>query len=531
MNQESDGKIGLKPLQRTLVLATAVLCGAVVMEVEILGARIVGPMFGVSLFVWTALITVTLLALTTGYFFGGRLADRSPSLRTLGFLVGLAGLFLLLLPLLRGPVLLMASEFSVRTGALVAALLLFGPALMLLGAVTPFAVKLFLLDTKQTGRTVGRLSALSTLGSFVGTVATGFWLVPLFHVNQLVAGTSMVLLVLSASLLTGAGQWAAGAAILPALFFLQPPLLASVMQANGTKATLVHRKGSFYGHIDVVDYTFPPRHMRELLVDGIIQGAVDMTDGRSIHAFCYFQEQAGLTARPDARRVLVIGLGAGIVPRHLSRRGMEGVSVEIDPAMARVARDWFGYEPSGRFPLALEDGRHFLVHDRGSYDLAFLDVFTAENEPAHMLTKECFELVSARLSPGGALVINFSGLAPGHGVENRSLDTLFRTLASVFPKVRSYRNPAVAAGQVVNFTLVGQRDGGAGGLPVPVFEPVHPICLNELDGFLNTDYRPASLEGPIYTDDWCPLEADSAPVKLLLRRVAMRYTPAEILLN
>lgn len=521
----------LSVAHRALVLATAVLCGAVIMEVEILGARVVGPMFGVSLFVWTALITVTLLALSLGYFFGGRLADHSPSLRTLGALVGLAGLFLLLLPLLRAPVLTAASSLGVRTGALVSALVLFGPTLTLLGTVTPFAVKLFLRDTERTGRTVGRLSALSTLGSFAGTVATGFWLIPLFHVNQLAAGTSALLLALAACLLAGAGRALAAAAVLPALLLLPPPPLASTVLPDGTKAALVHREGSFYGHVAVVDYTFGSRAVRELLVDGIVQNGADPSDGRSTHAFIEYQARAGLAACPSARRALVLGLGAGLLPRLLARRGLAGRAVEIDPAMARVAQRWFGYEPSGPFPVALEDGRRFLRRDGESYDLAFLDVFSAESEPAHMLTKECFELVRERLNPGGALVINFSGLAPGPGVTNRSLDTLFRTLAAVFPKVRAHHNPTGAAGQVINFTLVGQRPGGPSQAPAPTFEAAHPLCADELEGFLETDYQPASLEGPIYTDDWCPLEAESAPLKLLWRRAAMAYTPAEILLN
>lgn len=528
---EEQAAGGLSPSRRSLLLGTAVICGAAVMEVEILGARVVGPLFGVSLFVWTALITVTLLALSAGYYFGGRLADRSPSLRTLGILVGLAGGFLLLLPLLRRPVLNGASGLGVRTGALAAALILFGPALSLLGTVTPFAVKLFLLDTHQTGRTVGRLSALSTLGSFAGTVATGFWLIPMFHVNQVAAGTAALLLILSACLLAGASRMFASAGVLLALCLVPPPALASVLQENGTRATLVHREGSFYGHIAIVDYSFGPRRIRDLLVDGIVQGGLDPADGRSVYPFCYYQEQAGLAACPKARRALVIGLGPGIVPNDLAALGLTGTVVEIDPAMARVAGQWFGYRPDRAFDLAVEDGRHFLARDGSAYDLVFLDVFTAENEPSHMLTKECFDLVAARLAPGGALVVNFSGFAPGPGVENRSLDALYRTLAAAFPSVRAYRSPMGTVGQVINFTLVGQRGGGVTGLSTPVFGAVHPMCEEALRGFLQTDYRPAALKGPIYTDDWCPVESDSAQVKLIWRREAMASTPTDILLN
>ena len=121
-----------------MLCVTACLTGALVMVIEILGARIIGPFFGVSLYVWTALISVTLLALALGYAAGGWLADRQPSAALLYGLIGLAGCWLILLPGFKAPVLEAAMPAGLRLGCFFAASLLFGIPLFLLGQFKPF---------------------------------------------------------------------------------------------------------------------------------------------------------------------------------------------------------------------------------------------------------------------------------------------------------------------------------------------------------------------------------------------------------
>jgi MFS family permease len=162
------------------LLATSAVTGALVMVVEVLGSRVIGPSFGVSLFVWTALITVTLLALALGYAAGGHLADRYPSPAVLyGLIIG-AGVLVALVPWLKVPVLKLALPLGLRGGALVGSFLLFGPALFLLGCVSPYVVRIAASEWGRLGRTVGVFYAVSTAGSFVGTVSTGFFVVAYF---------------------------------------------------------------------------------------------------------------------------------------------------------------------------------------------------------------------------------------------------------------------------------------------------------------------------------------------------------------
>lgn len=519
-------------LDRILLLAAACLCGAAVMVTEVLGARIVGPWFGASLFVWTGLITVTLLSLAAGYYLGGRAADAGGSMARLGWLVAGAGGWLLFLPLVRVPVLKAAMGAGLRAGALLAALALFGPALTLLGMVTPFSVKLFLREVEQAGRTVGRLSALSTLGSFLGTVATGFWLIPAFHVDQITAGLAMALLMVAAILLGRAFRRSLPALlILPPLAFLPAPPLRRIILPSGATAEIVARQGSFCGQISVVDYRFGSTRTRDMLIDGIIQGGVDLADGRSIYPYPYAVEEAALASSPAAKKVLVIGLGPAILPNRLAAYGMSGTVVDIEPRIEDFARQHFGFRP-GAFQVVLADGRTFIEGARERFDLVLLDAFSAENEPVHLMTSEAFRAIREILSPGGSLVINCQGLGPDPGAKNPALDSLLRTLGTAFPDVAAFYYPATwTPGSAIGYVLIGHLPGGPHDAVPPALLPAHPMAAPYLEGLFQHPYRPGPGAGSVYTDGWVPLEADGAPIKLLWRRATVDATPAEILLN
>ena len=193
----SDQGMTARPVARGMLFLTAGLTGALVMVVEILGARMIGPFFGVSLFVWTALISVTLLSLAGGYAFGGRLADRHPSADWLYGLIAAAGLSLILTTWFKVGVMQLALGFGLRGGTFVAAALLFGPTLFLLGCVSPFLLRLAAASLSSLGRTAGMLYAASTAGSFAGSAFTGFYLLGYVGVSQAMRLTGGILILLA----------------------------------------------------------------------------------------------------------------------------------------------------------------------------------------------------------------------------------------------------------------------------------------------------------------------------------------------
>ena len=166
------------------LMLTAVLCGGFVMVVEVLGSRVIGPFFGVGLFVWTSLIAVALLSLALGYWIAGYWADKREHPDYLFGIIIVGGLLVLLIPFLKGIVLELCMPLGLRWGAFTSTLLLFGPPLFVLGCVSPYLIKIATKEFHLIGRTVGRFYALSTLGSTVGTTATGFFLIANFRVDS-----------------------------------------------------------------------------------------------------------------------------------------------------------------------------------------------------------------------------------------------------------------------------------------------------------------------------------------------------------
>jgi predicted membrane-bound spermidine synthase len=172
------------------------LTGASVMVIELLGTRLIAPFYGASLYVWSSLISVTMIALAVGYFVGGHWADRAQ--RTgLSLIIAFAALFTLMIPWATRPVLLATDPLGLRGGAFVSAMILFFPSLTLLGMVGPFAIKLSTSQLNGVGGSSGSIYAVSTLGSVMGTLLLGFFLFPLVGTRQILISMGLMLFVLA----------------------------------------------------------------------------------------------------------------------------------------------------------------------------------------------------------------------------------------------------------------------------------------------------------------------------------------------
>ncbi|GAB4388600.1 MAG: hypothetical protein Kow0025_08840 [Thermodesulfovibrionales bacterium] len=179
------------------------VCGALVMSYEILGSRVLAPNFGSSVFVWGSLISVFLGGLSAGYYLGGRLADLRPSSRKLGVIVLVPAVMFLAFPLYGERVsdLIFEMDLGIRLSPLLASLLLFFPASVFLGMVSPYTAKLLICSLHTSGKTVGTLYALSTLGSIAGTLVTSFYLITLAGVRTLIMAQGLILAAMAVALL------------------------------------------------------------------------------------------------------------------------------------------------------------------------------------------------------------------------------------------------------------------------------------------------------------------------------------------
>jgi spermidine synthase len=394
--------------------------------------RILPPHFGSSVYVWGSIISVFLTALTLGYFFGGITADRRPYLASLGSIILLGGLLIPPIPHLQTGLaewVLMRID-SDRWGSLLFSLLLFAPSTVLLGMVSPMAVRLASREVERIGNVAGRLYALSTAGSIFGTLFTAFYWIDRSPISVITTWIGWALVALGVGLLAAAARaraWGRVPVQERALTFgtllLLSPTLAQAQDE------VLFRRDTAYHRITVEDNG----KWRELKFDRSSQSGILRSDPlRSMYAYTDAFHLA-MVYQPQAKRVLFIGGGAATGPKQF-RAFYPEVHVdvvEIDPVVIDVAQKYFSFKPDARTTVTVRDGRRFLVTTRNRYDAIIVDAYYAESIPFHVTTVEFMRVLKRRLNPGGVAIFNVIGSLSGE--DSKLVRSEYRTIKQVFP--------------------------------------------------------------------------------------------------
>jgi len=512
------------------LIATAAICGALVMVIEVLGSRVIGPFFGVSLFVWTSLITVTMIALAAGYAIGGNFSDRKSSPDWLYGIIMLSGLLVVLIPPLKGPVLHMSLPLGLRWGSLASATMLFGPSLFLLGCVSPYVVKIAAREMHNIGRTVGSFYAISTVGSVIGTLLTGFVLIAYLGVNQIFILTGALLIMLSVCYFAFfRRKWlTAIAMIIPILLMPQQAQVSKVM-ADGTHVERIADQDSFYGNLKVVDYSYQTKHYREMLIDGLVQGGMDINRGESIYEYPYLLQFLPYAFNPDGKNCLVIGLGAGLIPAWYENQGVDTEVVDIDPDVHELAQKYFGFNSA--IPVHIEDARYFLINTRKRYDYIVLDVFNGDTTPGHLLSIEAMQLTKQRLTPDGILAINVIGSLKRNTLMTASV---VKTIQSVFDQVALYPAFNPSAGEGTGNIEIIAYDGAQRTLQLDRVKDmsIHPGASDSVLLSIRQPYvLPTNQGAMILSDNYNPIDFYDLWLKEEVRKIIMDTTDFDILLS
>ncbi len=460
-----------------LILPTlAFLSGFSLMVVELSAVRALAPSFGDSSPVWTNVIGVILFALAVGAFVGGRLADRGQARRTITWSLLIAGSLILLVPFLTPRVaswilpeaLPLDRALAVMVeGSLAVSMLVFAPAVLLLGTISPCLIRVGSEGhPEQVGRVCGSLYAAGTVGSLIGTFLATHWLVPELGLRGTFAIGGAALL--AAGIAWGVRGARSSSLLLPLLLaipslFAREPLPVWAKTAQN-RPEILESVDSRYQRLWVVKTQEDVAgRMREVIALKINEGldsfhsvridGMELTGGRYYDSFALLPL---LLQKEQALRVLSLGCGAGSILRVLRYAhppGIRGTAIDIDPMTIELGRKYFGLgsleRDSVRFASDL-DARVFVNSvDRAAapYDLICLDAYRNQFYlPVHLASREFFVAASKRLAPKGILALNVGDLSQDGPV----LTAVARTMATVFPVVESFR-----VGGDRNFLVLG----------------------------------------------------------------------------
>lgn len=492
------------------------MSGAVLLALEIVASRIIAPYFGNSVYVWGSLIGIFLTALAAGYLLGGRIADRWPSPPLFAAVVFLAGLLVFPIPLI-APALLQSialNDLGPRANPLVGSLALFFLPGVVMGMVSPFAVRLRARTVATIGNVAGVLYALSTLGSIVGTLLAAFVLLAVMGVRTIVhlLGALLMVLALVAWLSNRRVVLAGGATVVAVLLVLGVPLASPRRLPQGLR----YEQDTVYHRITVSD----EGDIRYLKLDNYWQSGLDLADRlRTVFPYSDYMHLPVLFV-PDARHVLMVGLGGGTVPAryHQDYPQMTVDVVELDPTIIAVAGQYFDVRGNDRLRLIANDGRLFLTRTADRYDIILLDAYLIDTIPFHLATREFYETARAHLTPGGVLASNVIGALGGP--RSGLFRAIYKTFRAVFPTVyvfpvEWYRFQSLEA--VRNIIIIGTDR------PALTPEAVASAAARAraspgvtLERF--GDAAHDLYDTPMSTSDVPVLTDDFAPVELLIQR-------------
>jgi len=478
------------------------------MVVEILGAKMLSPFVGMSHFVWTAQIAVTLVALAAGYYAGGKLADRSQNLSRLYGAILIAAVYLALTVLICEPVAYWCLDFNLAVGSLLASMILFFLPLALLAMTGPYLVRVITSSISGVGGNVGRLTAISTLGSFAGTLVIGYLAIPLLPNSFTMFVTA------GALLLIGVGYFLVFSrnvkVVLSAIFFIALCLVLTARREwsrHYAWAIELFRGNSHFGELQIVDSR--EGSTRFYLNDNLVQNIYDPDRKQSKATFTYMLAALARAYVTNINDVLCIGLGMGMVPMDFARAGAQVDVIEINPAVLPVAKRYFDFHAE-KCRITFDDGRHYLNRCRKKYDVVVLDAFLGDSSPSHLLTREAFTSIRGVLRPGGVLVINcFGDVEEGRDFFATSIN---RTLKAVFAGVHLH---TVARGAL--FFAASDHS-----IPSFAREPdlsvVHPEIQPEVEALLHSHLDASPDHGMVLTDNYNPIEFYDARNREQVRR-------------
>jgi spermidine synthase len=492
------------------LLFTVFISGMTTLAAELAASRLIGNVFGTSNIVWASIIGLILIYLTIGYFLGGRWADANPTPAALYRVLAWGAFTLGLVPYVAGPVLRSAAtafeflQVGILGASFIAVLILFSVPITLLGTISPFAIRLSVEDTAHAGQTSGKIYAISTLGSFIGTFLPTLVTIPAIGTKNTFLIFSLLLLFVA---LAGLGRFASRRDMLVHMWMPVVIAIAAVLsagQALKNNVGQIYETESAYNYIQVQEqngYTL-----------------LRLNEGQGVHSIYnpntlqyngpwdqflvspYFYADRKPS---DIKRVAIVGLAAGTTARQMT--AVYGAipidGFEIDPKIVEVGQKYFDMNMPN-LNIVIGDGRLNLEQSPYKYDIIAVDAYRPPYIPPQMTTQEFFRIAASHLTDNGVLTLNTASV-PG---DRRLINGLATTMGTIFPSIYTVDIPGslntmifatkqktIPENLAVNLVTLSQD---------PSVDPLLIAAMQVAFANLRTGYETTT----VFTDDHAPIE-------------------------
>lgn len=512
--QEHKNKKTKKRISSKYLLFVAFLSGFTIMVVEIAASRLLTPYFGSSLFVWTNIIGLIMVFLSMGYYFGGRLADKNPDEYLILKIISIASLFIFFIPFLAGPITATVSfnfliakytSLVIIIGSFLTTLLLFILPITLLGAVSPFMIKILISREKnKEGTKSGLVFAYSTIGSIFGTFLSSLVSIPILGTSSTIFAAATILLIFTLPLVLKR-KWV----IIPVILFILLVFLWSFFDKNRVYGKTVFKDESVYQNIKIVkeDNIYYLKLGADNAYSSLYKENLGISDGY----FDYFSMAPYINYQDKQKDVLILGLAGGtMVHQYNNLLGNEFDfqidGVEIDKKLINIVQDKFDLKYDN-LNIYNSDGRIFLRQNKKKYDIIIIDAFSKQLYiPSHLVTREFFQELSSHFTNNGVLAINVVALSS----DSKLLKVITNTLASEFEHVYvassqySYNYFILASSGEIDFSKISNN--------------IENIALRNLSLSVEESVQKVSFDS-----DELVLYDDRAPLEYLTDRMAFEY--------
>ena len=479
-------------MKKMVIYITVFLCGAIIMGLELVAARVLSPYVGSSNPIWTSIIGVILISMSLGYWFGGKLADRENNFNTLASLIIISAFLVSIVPALETYAIkpLSLTTLPLSIVAISSALVAFAFPSALLATVSPYAIKLMEVSGENVGSISGRLSAISTLGSIFGTFFTGFCLIPILGNKMIILLSAILLAVLSILLFEKKTKshivvliicisFAVGSFFLGELLFkLDNPNILADLDSEYSRIW-VNKLGEY----------------KVLQVDRATESYLK-NDG-SMGSYLTYYDLFDAYIK-DSKDTLIIGGAAYTYPMHFLDKYIDKNIdvVEIDPMMTEVAKKYFGLTENERLGIYHQDGRSFINKNTKKYDAIFVDAFHGHNVPFELTTIEAYKKMKELLKDKGMVMVNV--ISSLEGEKSGFIQHEFATFKEIFDEVKVFdvsSQSNVDKNEIRNLILVG-------------FNYTNPEVNNGgYEDLLTTEVKGYNSNEFVFTDDYAPVES------------------------